>query len=168
MSEGRFRVALTIDTEHPDRPGGDPDGAKVVDTLRVERAPATFFLQGRWALANPDVAAQIAGDGHLIGNHSFFHARMPRLTDDGIAYDLATAQEAIIEATGIDPRPWFRCPCGDGHDDPRVSTAVARRPATATSTGTSTPTTGIRRRASVRSWRRCSTPSHSTATARSC
>ena len=30
----------------------------------------------------------------------------------------------ILETTGADPRPWFRCPFGAGADDPRVQAAV--------------------------------------------
>jgi peptidoglycan/xylan/chitin deacetylase (PgdA/CDA1 family) len=50
---------------------------------------------------------------------------MPHLSDEGLAFDLATAEAAILEATGVDPKPWFRCPFGAGSDDPRVLAAVA-------------------------------------------
>ena len=121
-----FRVALTFDTEHPDRPFVDPGNARsIVATLGRAGARATFFLQGRWVEAFPDDAAAIARAGHLVGSHSFYHARMPLLTDEGIATDLADAEGVIREATGVDPRPWFRCPFGAGHDDPRVLAAVA-------------------------------------------
>jgi peptidoglycan-N-acetylglucosamine deacetylase len=51
---------------------------------------------------------------------------MTLLTDEGIARDLEQAEQAIAEAAGADPRPWFRCPFGDGHDDPRVLAALSR------------------------------------------
>jgi peptidoglycan/xylan/chitin deacetylase (PgdA/CDA1 family) len=51
---------------------------------------------------------------------------MSALTDAGIARDLREAEEAISEHAGADPRPWFRCPFGDGHDDPRVLAAIER------------------------------------------
>jgi peptidoglycan/xylan/chitin deacetylase (PgdA/CDA1 family) len=51
---------------------------------------------------------------------------MSALTDEGIARDLREAEEALAEHVGVDPRPWFRCPFGDGHDDPRVLTALER------------------------------------------
>jgi peptidoglycan/xylan/chitin deacetylase (PgdA/CDA1 family) len=31
-----------------------------------------------------------------------------------------TAEQQIVGATGVDPRPWFRCPYGAGEDDPAV------------------------------------------------
>ena len=120
MSEGP-RVALTFDAEHPDRtgcPAGNAD--RILDVLRSEAARATVFIQGRWAEAYPATAKRIADDGHLIGHHSHYHARMPSLSEDGLVSDVTLAQEAIERITGVDPRPWFRCPFGEGHEDQRV------------------------------------------------
>jgi peptidoglycan-N-acetylglucosamine deacetylase len=114
-------VALTFDAEHPDRPLCPPGNAeRVLDALAETGTVATFFVQGRWARSQPDIARRIADDGHLIGHHSQFHARMPLLSDDGIRADIVEGAQDIVETTGRDPRPWFRCPFGAGHDDPRV------------------------------------------------
>jgi peptidoglycan/xylan/chitin deacetylase (PgdA/CDA1 family) len=122
-----FRVALTFDTEHPDRPRTNPGNARaLVAAVAEQEVSATFFLQGRWVEAYPQVAQAIAADGHLIGDHSFYHVRMPLLTDHGIAEDLADSGQVIRDTTGLDPRPWFRCPFGAGFDDPRVLAALAR------------------------------------------
>ena len=122
----RFRVALTFDAEHPDRPWCPADATeRIVDTLRAEEVRTTMFLQGRWVMSQPAMAKRIADDGHLVGNHTHYHARLPLLSDEGIEADLRDAAEAIQKATTADPRPWFRCPFGEGHDDPRVLTAVS-------------------------------------------
>jgi peptidoglycan/xylan/chitin deacetylase (PgdA/CDA1 family) len=115
------RLALTFDVEHPDRAHHDPEGSDAIVAV-LERAGirATFFIQGRWATAHPDQARRIATAGHLVGHHSHFHAPMSLLHDDGIHADVREAAECIADATGRHPRPWFRCPFGDGHDDPRV------------------------------------------------
>jgi peptidoglycan/xylan/chitin deacetylase (PgdA/CDA1 family) len=42
-----------------------------------------------------------------------------------MAADLAGAGAAIEGATGVSPRPWFRCPFGAGADDERVLAGVA-------------------------------------------
>ncbi|MGZ8622623.1 MAG: polysaccharide deacetylase family protein [Actinomycetota bacterium] len=116
-----LRVALTFDAEHPDRPWCPPGNAeRILDVLRSNGVRATFFVQGRWAQSQPAAALRIADDGHLIGHHSHYHARMPLLSDDGLDEDLSDGHAAIVAATGSDPRPWFRCPFGAGHDDPRV------------------------------------------------
>ena len=46
------------------------------------------------------------------------------LTDDGLRTDVREAEQAIEAAAGMDPRPWFRCRFGDGHDDARVLGAL--------------------------------------------
>ena len=114
------RVALTIDTEFRGRPADDGNPGRLLDILAAESAPATFFVQGRWAGANRELACRIRDDGHLIGNHSYYHVAMDLLTDAGIQDSVARAEEVIRAVTGSDPRPWFRCPYGAGEDDSRV------------------------------------------------
>jgi peptidoglycan/xylan/chitin deacetylase (PgdA/CDA1 family) len=122
------RVALTFDAEHPDRPVGRSGVEEdLLDLLEGRGVRATFFLQGRWAEAHPDLAAGIAGAGHLVGSHSHFHARMPLLTDEGLRADIVQADRVIREATGVSPRPLFRCPWGHGARDPRVVMALRRQ-----------------------------------------
>jgi peptidoglycan/xylan/chitin deacetylase (PgdA/CDA1 family) len=119
------RLALTFDAEHPNRPHAAPDAAeRILDALCDARVRATFFVQSRWAMANPGLSRRIADDGHLVGNHSTYHARLPLLTDDGLRTDIRGSGETIARLTGVDPRPWFRCPFGAGHDDPRVLAAL--------------------------------------------
>ena len=124
MSESLLRVALTFDAEHPDRPNEAGTSERLLEALDVAAVRATFFVQGRWAEAYPGVARSIPTGGHLVGNHSHYHARMPLLTDAGLAEDIRDATDAILATTGIDPRPWFRCPFGAGATDPRVQGAV--------------------------------------------
>ena len=53
-----MKVVVTVDVEYGDRPAPDPKAAlaailKVLDDASV---PATFFVQGRFALAHPDLS----------------------------------------------------------------------------------------------------------------
>ena len=119
-------VALTFDAEHPDRSWCPPGAAeRILDVLAGADILATFFVQGRWAEAYPATARRIADEGHLVGNHSHHHARSPLFSDRGLREDVDAARDAIVRATGRDPRPWFRCPFGDGADDPRVLAVIA-------------------------------------------
>ena len=121
-----LRVALTFDAEHPDRPWCPPGNVEhILDVLDEEDARASFFIQGRWAESQPATARRIGADGHLIGHHSHYHARMPLLHDDGLRDDILDAQAVIERTTGVDPRPWFRCPFGAGSDDARVLAVLA-------------------------------------------
>ena len=120
------RVALTFDAEHPDRPHHGDHAAWILDELRRLEVRATLFVQGRWAEAFPRLVRQMADDGHLVGSHGFYHARMPLLTPDGFDEDLREAERAIRDAGGVDPRPWLRFPFGAGADDAEL---ISRLPA---------------------------------------
>jgi peptidoglycan/xylan/chitin deacetylase (PgdA/CDA1 family) len=118
------RVALTFDAEHPDRPHRVGVADEIVALLAAERVRATFFLEGRWTQAHPRTAGRIARDGHLVGSHSFSHARMPRLSREGMRSDVRAAERAIVEIAGADPHPWFRCPYGAGWCHPGVRSVL--------------------------------------------
>ena len=120
-----MKVALTFDAEHPDRPNCAPGTADaILDALADRAVRATFFMQGRWVQAYPATARRAAREGHLVASHSHHHAPMPMLGREGVASDLDAAERAIVDATGVDPRPWFRCPWGLGWDVPFVVAAL--------------------------------------------
>ena len=53
--------------------------------------------------AFPDLARRVAAEGHLVGHHSFYHARMPLLSDDGFAEDVREAER--VDHRGDGQRP---------------------------------------------------------------
>ncbi|EPR41637.1 polysaccharide deacetylase [Desulfovibrio sp. X2] len=69
-------VALTFDLcELADRASGY-DG-EVVDLLRREGTPATFFLGGRWMRSHPERTMQLMADPlFAFGNHAWTHGNM--------------------------------------------------------------------------------------------
>ena len=120
-----LRVALTFDAEHPDRPHRPGVTEGLLDVLAARGVRSTWFLQGRWVEAHPELARRVAADGHLVGNHSFYHARLPLLGADGIRTDVRSAERVIRDVVGVDPRPWFRCPFAAGSGDRRVLRILA-------------------------------------------
>jgi peptidoglycan-N-acetylglucosamine deacetylase len=123
-SGSALRVALTFDTEHPDRPSAPGIEVRLLDLLEARGVRATFFIQGRWAEAYPALARRISEAGHRIGSHSHYHARMPMFSQRGLRSDIALAERAILDTTGVDPRPYFRCPFGAGQADARVQAVI--------------------------------------------
>ncbi|GHG42100.1 MULTISPECIES: polysaccharide deacetylase family protein [Amycolatopsis] len=99
-------VALTFDD------GPDPAGTRtILDTLKSRQVPATFFLIGRDIAAHPDLAHDIAAEGHEIGNHSFSHDRMIGVTPSWVA-DEVEATDALIRTSGYTGEILFRPPNG--------------------------------------------------------
>ena len=100
-------VGLTFDA------GANSAGLpSILATLAAQHVPATFFLTGQWAAANPSGVAAIRAGGHRIGNHSMTHPEFTGLSDAGIRAEVLDAEHTISSA-GADPRPLFRFPFGD-------------------------------------------------------
>ena len=119
------RVALTFDAEHPDRPSSGDHTDAILATLAGRGLRGSFFLQGRWVEAMPAAARAIASAGHLVGNHSHYHARMPLFSPAGLESDVAAAEAAIRAIAGVDPRPWFRAPFGSGAERREILARLA-------------------------------------------
>jgi peptidoglycan/xylan/chitin deacetylase (PgdA/CDA1 family) len=123
---GEVRVALTFDAEHPSRAHSSPGTVdRILATLAGAEVRATFFVQGRWATAYPGPARAIAEGGHLVGNHSHYHARYTGLSPRGVLDDLSMAEEAVRTVTGAEVRPWFRFPFGDGDGEAALAELLA-------------------------------------------
>ena len=100
-------VAITFDD------GPEPEATHLVLTiLKTADAKATFFCIGKNVKDNPDLIRQIDSEGHLIGNHSFYHRSwfdlQPRRK---MMTEIQNTNAIIAEATGKQPR-FFRPPYG--------------------------------------------------------
>ncbi|GAA1900493.1 polysaccharide deacetylase family protein [Streptomyces sodiiphilus] len=91
-------IALTFDSS----PGTNTP--ELLDILRDEEVPATFFLLGRNRIEKyPDIVRRIADEGHEVANHTWTHPRLTEIEPDEIREELVRTQEAIAEITGEEP-----------------------------------------------------------------
>ncbi len=72
---------------------------------------ATFFLIGRRVRAFPELAAEIAGHGHAIGNHTETHPHLTFHSRHRLVQEIDSCREAIFRAARVEPR-WMRPPFG--------------------------------------------------------
>ena len=94
---GNKVIALTFD----DGPG--PYTEKLLDILDKYDAKATFFLIGSKVSGQASVVRSIQARGHQLGNHSWSHPELPKLSVDQIAGEIDRTNEAIRQATGVKP-----------------------------------------------------------------
>lgn len=87
---GKKLVALTYD-DGPNTKITEP----LMDLLESEGVPATFYLLGQTAKANPKLTAEIQRRGFEVGNHSWSHPQLTKLGVDGIRSQLQRANDAI-------------------------------------------------------------------------
>ncbi|XRL85910.1 polysaccharide deacetylase family protein [Bacillus subtilis] len=84
---------------------------KMLLILQKHQVKATFFLEGNWVRNNEKLAKKIAKDGHEIGNHSYNHPDMSKLTTGRISEQLDKTNEQIEQTIGVKPK-WFAPPSG--------------------------------------------------------
>jgi peptidoglycan/xylan/chitin deacetylase (PgdA/CDA1 family) len=110
------RIALTFDD------GPDPRSTpRILAILREHHVKATFFVVGRQVEEHPGVLRQIVDAGHTIGNHSYDHADMSRLSAGQIRLELQRTQKAVDDALGYHyrmavMRPPYGNPYFEGSD----------------------------------------------------
>lgn len=104
---GKKQIALTFDD------GPDPVATPaLLDLLSREKIPVTFFCIGKNVEAHPDLANKILAGGHLLENHSYYHAwTMMFNRSPGLIREMSLAQNAIEQATKTKPT-YFRPPIG--------------------------------------------------------
>src|SRR5438045_616429 len=97
------RLVLTFDAEYPDQSTwsrNDPavDIDKITSALYQYDIPATFFVQGRWAQANPLPTRKLVEMGYEVGSHGFYHAPTELMTAKGFGADLSKSIGALQSA----------------------------------------------------------------------
>lgn len=91
-----------------------PDPRYTKDMLRILRHHGTramFFVCGEMAAAHPDLLREMADDGHVIGNHTWSHPLLPRLSRAAIRRQMERTCE-IVDTVAGRPPVWFRAPYG--------------------------------------------------------
>jgi peptidoglycan/xylan/chitin deacetylase (PgdA/CDA1 family) len=98
---------------------------RLLDMLRERGLRATFYLIGNRVVQYPDIARRIAEEGHEIGNHSWSHPFLNRLSDGAVMREIDQTTNAIFQVTGRPPVT-FRPPYGAFSRRQRTTLHAAR------------------------------------------
>ena len=99
-------VALTFDDgPHP------VYTEEILDVLDQAGIKASFFMMGKEAELYPDVVKKVSDAGHLIGNHSYHHVQLNKLSKEAAKGEIEKTNQLIREWTGEDPL-YIRPPYG--------------------------------------------------------
>lgn len=89
-------VYITFD----DGPCGDITN-EVLDILKKENVPATFFVIGSLVKGQENIVLRMKNEGHAIGLHSFSHERSKLYcNDESFLNETLQCQETLYEVTG--------------------------------------------------------------------
>lgn len=100
------KIALTFD----DGPSTAWTPA-LLDGLKERGVKATFFLIGENADKNPEIVKRMAEEGHLIGNHTYHHVELTKVSENEARLELADTSAVIVRITGKEPE-YMRPPFG--------------------------------------------------------
>ncbi len=101
------QIALTYDC------GADRGKAvEILNVLQGHGVLATFFITGQWAENNPDICRKIINEGHEVGNHSYDHPDLTRISMKELVRQATEADKSIYRVTGKHTYPLFRLPFG--------------------------------------------------------
>ena len=90
-------VALTFDD------GPNPNTTPVaLELLKKYNAKATFFMVGRSVAGNEDIIKQVVAEGHQIGNHSWSHPLLTKVTLEQAKSQINDTTEVLKKASGQD------------------------------------------------------------------
>lgn len=99
-------IALTFD----DGPWPGQTDA-ILNVLKANGVPATFFLVGGRATLYPDLVRREVAEGQLIGSHTLGHRGLSGLTPAQVHVQIGHGSDRIRRITGVQPT-WFRPPYG--------------------------------------------------------
>lgn len=89
------KVILTFDD------GPDPTYTpQILEILKKEKVPATFFVVGMMVEQNIPILKNIYDSGYEIGNHTFFHPDLSKVSPTRVIFELNATRKLIECVTG--------------------------------------------------------------------
>ena len=106
--ESSKKVYLTFDCGYE-----NGNTLQILDTLENYNVKATFFLTGHYIESASDLVLRMVNDGHVLGNHSYKHKNITKISDDEITKEIRLLEEAYKRLTGKTIDPFYRPPEGE-------------------------------------------------------
>lgn len=73
----------------------------ILDTLKEKNVKAVFFVTGDFVDSEPELVRRMYQEGHIIGNHTDNHPRMPEQTDEQFKKELLGVEEKVNKVLGF-------------------------------------------------------------------
>jgi peptidoglycan/xylan/chitin deacetylase (PgdA/CDA1 family) len=85
---------------------------KLLEMAAKRHIKLTFFVLGQCVEQNPAVLQREVAEGHEIGNHSWSHPNLAKLSDAAVRSQLQRTEDLIVKTAGVKPK-LMRPPYGE-------------------------------------------------------
>ena len=82
-TSGDGTIVLTFDDQ-----GSKAQVEAILDILAENLVKAIFFPVGKWAEQNAGLIDRMKAEGHLVGNHTYSHANLAKLSEEEIRWEI--------------------------------------------------------------------------------
>lgn len=107
-NEAEQKIYLTFDA-------GYENGCTepILDALAKHNVKAAFFVVGNYIEQNPDLVRRMLREGHLVGNHTYHHYDMSKISDAAsFRKELSDVETLFEQTTGEVMQKYYRPPQG--------------------------------------------------------
>ncbi|MBA4538035.1 delta-lactam-biosynthetic de-N-acetylase [Bacillus aquiflavi] len=85
---------------------------KILNVLKKEKVPATFFVTGHYLRTAPELVKRMKKEGHIIGNHSWHHPDLTTVSNERLRQELEKVRAETERLTGERTMVYLRPPRG--------------------------------------------------------
>ena len=101
-------IYLTFDAGYEN--GNTP---AILEALKKHDVSATFFVVGNYLETSPELVKQMVAEGHTVGNHTFHHPEMSKISDAAsFEKELKDVETLYQKITGEELTRFYRPPQG--------------------------------------------------------
>lgn len=101
-------IYLTFDAGYEN--GNTP---AILAALKKHKVSATFFLVGNYLETSPDLVKRMIADGHTVGNHTYTHPDMSKISSiESFQSEINKLEQKYKEVTGTELTKFYRPPQG--------------------------------------------------------
>lgn len=85
----------------------------ILDVLKKHNVKATFFIVGNYLNTQPELVKRMNEEGHIVGNHTYSHPDMSKISDlESFKKEIEAVENGYKSITGTDMKKFYRPPQG--------------------------------------------------------
>lgn len=85
----------------------------IMDALKKHNVKATFFVVGNYIETSPDLVKRMVEEGHIVGNHTYHHPDMSKISDmESFQKEIQSLEQLYQQTTGQEMKKFYRPPQG--------------------------------------------------------